>query len=188
MEKAALLGVPVTIYRPGNIGPHRLTGFTNPHDLHQLIEHACLALDCIPQETGWLFEFTPLDLMSAMIVDLASLERPNLRYHLVHPKPLHADDLFSNWLKHGEITRSVPNWRVWREELIRASTQGDCSQGYSERFKMLASAIAQFNTMLSNLTQYEIKHLLQDVPQHCAYYDTPPRFEHFSGVCKRSKN
>ena len=58
VERASAEGLPVTIYRPGNIGPHRQTGYHNPSDLLTLLLSACARLKLAPAHTGGCFGLT----------------------------------------------------------------------------------------------------------------------------------
>ena len=47
-------GLPVCIFRPGNIGHHSVTGTVNPNDFLSLIIKACARLGCAPLAPGWV--------------------------------------------------------------------------------------------------------------------------------------
>ena len=46
--EAVSRGLPVCLYRPGNIGHHSVTGVTNPSDFQSMIVDACAQVDCAP--------------------------------------------------------------------------------------------------------------------------------------------
>lgn len=175
VEEAIRLGLPATIYRPGNIGPHRATRFSNPRDLHQLIWTACVTTRVVPLNTGWQFELIPVDLMVALILELAELKAPQLRYHLVHPHPLDADQLFNDWLALGRAARGVDGWREWRAELARA--EGDLQA--RQQLRVLASALSSFNKQLTDHPAYSLEHLRRDLPLRADYFDHPPELNEF---------
>ena len=68
---AASRGLPVCIYRPGNIGHHSGTGTVNPNDFLSLIIKACARLGCAPQAPDWFFEMTPADFVAAAITKIS---------------------------------------------------------------------------------------------------------------------
>ena len=53
---AASRGLPVCIYRPGNIGHHSRTGIVNPNDFLSLIVRACARLGCAPLVQDWFLK------------------------------------------------------------------------------------------------------------------------------------
>jgi len=162
MEEAAALGLPVTVYRPGNIGPHRSANHRNPDDLSTLILQACEELQSAPLGTGWRFEMTPVDVMSDLILSIAELSEPCPRYQLVHPHPIEAEALFSlcesrAWLKAGR----AQDWGAWRAQLL-SSERGS--------HKLLASSLPYFNELLTDRVEYSIENIKADLPERSAYY------------------
>ncbi|MBW2555881.1 MAG: thioester reductase domain-containing protein, partial [Deltaproteobacteria bacterium] len=70
--EAVSRGLPVCLYRPGNIGHHSGTGVTNPSDFQSMIIDACAKVKCVPDKSDWAFELTPVDLLVKSIVLFAS--------------------------------------------------------------------------------------------------------------------
>ena len=64
-------GLPVCMFRPGNIGHHSVTGVVNPNDFITLIIKACLRVNCAPVAADWSFEMTPVDFVCAAIAKIA---------------------------------------------------------------------------------------------------------------------
>ena len=69
--QAASRGLPVCVFRPGNIGHHSATGAVNPNDFLSLIIKACARLGCAPLVPGWFFEMTPVDFLATAITKIA---------------------------------------------------------------------------------------------------------------------
>jgi thioester reductase-like protein len=69
--EAVARGLPVCLFRPGNIGHHSITGVVNPNDFQFLIIDACTKIKCAPDNDKWAFEMTPVDFLVKAIVRLA---------------------------------------------------------------------------------------------------------------------
>ena len=72
MWEAVSRGLPVCLYRPGNIGPHSVTGKGNPRDLQGMIIDACSKVGYAPSDVNWHFEMTPVDTLVKAIVRFAA--------------------------------------------------------------------------------------------------------------------
>jgi amino acid adenylation domain-containing protein/thioester reductase-like protein len=70
--EAVARGLPVCLFRPGNIGHHSITGTVNPNDFQFLIIDACTKIKCAPDNDNWAFEMTPVDFLVKAIVRFAS--------------------------------------------------------------------------------------------------------------------
>ena len=69
--EAVARGLPVCLFRPGNIGHHSITGVVNPNDFQFLIIDACTKIKCAPDNDKWAFEMTPVDFLVKAIVRFA---------------------------------------------------------------------------------------------------------------------
>ena len=157
-------GIPVTIYRPGNIGPHRQTAYTNPDDMITLILDGCIQGQAAPRETGWRFELTPVDLVAEMIIEAACLVEPADIYHIVNPLPFEADHLFAEWYEQGQIKSLHSSWRDWRSELL-------CSAEPVHR--VLGASLVSFDELLKTNPHFSIDHLCRDLPSQAAQFEKP---------------
>lgn len=93
-EEAVAAGVPVAVYRPANIGPHRATGAGNADDYQTWVWAACLRLGCVPMGTPWLFEFTPVDHLLTTWRRLADGAPWGGVFHLLQTDPVRGDTVF----------------------------------------------------------------------------------------------
>ncbi len=168
MSQAASLGLPVTVYRPGNIGPHQVTQYNNPDDLSALIWGACAREGRAPQDTGWHFEVSPVDVISTMIVGIAQLNSPRAYYHLVHPITLDADQLFAEWRAKGWLSAEEITWREWRKLLMSSSDPAS---------RVLGASLHHFNQLLTSEDRFSVKHLTVDLPECSHFYEVPPSLE-----------
>ena len=107
-------GLPVCIYRPGNIGHHSRTGAVNPNDFLSLISKACARLGCVPRAPDWFFEMTPGDFLVAAITKISDDPKHLGRvYNVVQQAPVPADQVFARMESHGHVTERV-SLRDWK--------------------------------------------------------------------------
>lgn len=69
--EAAERGLPVSVFRPGNIGHHSVSGAANPSDLQYILLEACLDLRFTPRKPEWAVELTPVDHLVRALVRFA---------------------------------------------------------------------------------------------------------------------
>jgi thioester reductase-like protein len=116
VEQARSRGLPVTIFRPGHITGHSLTGMCNAQDFLHTMVLACSKIGSAPDlEEG--MDVTPVDYVSQAIVRLS--RRPEClggTYHLVNPHPLRLPVLMDWLMRSGVEVETVP-FPVWREKL-----------------------------------------------------------------------
>ena len=88
VREAAGRGLPVSVYRPGNVSGHSETGASNPRDLLGAVIVESMRLGCAPEIEGWRMEMTPVDFVAAAILHLASeTAAQGGTYHLANPEP-----------------------------------------------------------------------------------------------------
>src|SRR5215204_2782369 len=96
VREAGKRGLPVNVYRPGNVSGHSKTGASNPRDLLGAVIVESLRLGCAPEIEGWRMEMTPVDFVAASILQLASDPAAHGgTYHLANPDPPSADEVFA---------------------------------------------------------------------------------------------
>lgn len=114
MWSAVSRGLPVCMFRPGNIGHHSATGVVNPNDFQTLIIKACLRSGCVPIAPDWLFEMTPVDFLATAITRIAADPKHlgNV-YNIVEQHPVSGDQVFDYMINSGYATErvSLPEWR-----------------------------------------------------------------------------
>ncbi len=130
--QAAERGLPVAVYRPGNISGHSTSGASNPSDFQGALIAESLRLSSAPRVDGWRMEMTPVDFVSHAICHLAS-EPDNLGqvFHLADPNPVPAERVFT-WLEEMGYPLErldYPRWleavRESRSASPRLATDGD---------------------------------------------------------------
>lgn len=85
---AASRGLPVCIFRPGEIAGSSETGHLNRSDILSILFYAMLGMKCLP-ELETTVDFIPVDMLSRLIVRIASKPESIGRvYNMVHPEPV----------------------------------------------------------------------------------------------------
>ena len=144
-------GLPVCMYRPGNIGHHSGTGTGNPNDFLLLILKACARLSSAPHAPDWFFEMTPVDFLVSAISRIA--DDPNHLgrvYNVVHQDPVPADEVFGLMERNGHITERVP-LTEWKSKLQETADHDDDLE-----LKMLLRSLDSVEPYLSDISAYDI--------------------------------
>lgn len=118
--RAAERGLPVSVYRPGNLSGHSGTGASNPRDLMGAVIVESLRLGAAPEVEGWMMEMTPVDFVAGAILHLASESAAiGGTYHLAESDPIPATDVFDYLEELGYPLRRMP-YEEWIEA-VRAA-------------------------------------------------------------------
>ncbi|HEX2183846.1 MAG TPA: amino acid adenylation domain-containing protein, partial [Rubrobacteraceae bacterium] len=125
VQEAAGRGLPVRVYRPGNISGHSVTGTSNPRDFLGALIAESLRIGAAPEIKGWRMEMTPVDFVAETICHLAGEpDAPGRVFHLANPDPPPASEVFS-WLEDlGYRVEHLP-YPEWLEAQREASQQDD---------------------------------------------------------------
>ena len=119
-------GLPVCLYRPGNIGHHSVTGASNPNDFQSMIIDACMKVGCAPDKDKWAFEITPVDFLVKSIVLFAS--KPShfgQVFNVVQNDAVPARTVFDLLLEMKFISSYV-SFDEWKSKLYtKAEKEGD---------------------------------------------------------------
>ena len=118
--EASERGLPVNVYRPGNVSGHSETGSSNPRDLLGAVIVESLRLGCAPEIEDWRMEMTPVDFVAGAMLDIAS--NPDSyggTYHLANPDPSPADEIFDLLEEQGYQLERVP-YDEWLQRMDAA--------------------------------------------------------------------
>ena len=144
-------GLPVCIFRPGNIGHQSSTGTVNPNDFQSLIIKACARSGCAPLVPDWRFEMTPVDFLVAAITKLSD-EPAHLGkvYNAVQQDPVTADRVFAHMENRGYVTErvSLGDWKSRLQEL--ADRENDLELG------VLVRSLDSVEGYLSDTSTYDV--------------------------------
>ncbi len=109
-------GLPISIYRPGQITGHSINGISNTKDLFARFIKGCIQLGCAPEIDNTI-EMVPVDYVSSAIINL-SMEHPmaSKNYHLINENRIPYSDII-DWIRYrGYQLRLVP-YNKWLSEL-----------------------------------------------------------------------
>ncbi len=144
-------GLPVCLYRPGNIGHHSGTGTGNPNDFLLLILKACARLGSAPHAPDWFFEMTPVDFLVSAISKIANdPDHLGRVYNVVQQDPVPADKVFDLMERNGHITERVP-LAEWKVRLQETADHDDDLE-----LKMLLRSLDSVEPYLSDTSVYDI--------------------------------
>ena len=135
VQEAAGRGLPVSVYRPGNVSGHSESGASNPRDLLSAVIVESTRLGYAPEIEDWHMEMTPVDFVAAAILHLASEEAAQgVAYHLANPDPPPADEVFDRMEEQGYPLERLP-YDEWLERIDAAlpeeGSPGEVLQGAS---------------------------------------------------------
>ena len=117
VREAAERGLPVNVYRPGNVSGHSETGASNPRDLLGAVIVESLRLGYAPEIEDWRMEMTPVDFVAGALLHIAS--DPGAyggTYHLAHPEPPPADEVFDLLEERGYPLERFPH-KEWLQRI-----------------------------------------------------------------------
>ena len=124
--EAVSRGLPVCLYRPGNIGHHSITGVSNPNDFISMIIDACMKLKCAPDEDKWAFEMSPVDfLVKSMVLFASEPTHFGQVFNVVQNDPVPARLVFDMLLEMKLISKyvSIDKWKT--RLYTKAKKEGD---------------------------------------------------------------
>ena len=153
-------GLPVCMFRPGNIGHHSVTRVVNPNDFIALIIKACLRVNCAPVTAGWFFEMTPVDFVCTAIAKIADAPGHfgNV-YNVVQQAPIPANDVFTDMRDKGWVADLAP-LDEWRSRLEAAADSEDDLE-----LKLLAQSLDSVEPYLTDTSVYDISRFSQVLRQ-----------------------
>ena len=153
-------GLPVCIFRPGNIGHHSATGAVNPNDFLSLIIKACARIGCAPSAPDWFFEMTPVDFLATAIARIADdTKHFGKVYNVVQQAPVPADLVFAYMESQGYVRESVPI-EDWKSRL-----EGTADREEDMELKVLARSLESVEGYLADTSVYDISQFTKTVSE-----------------------
>ncbi len=148
--QAASRGLPVCVFRPGNIGHHRVTGAVNLNDFQYHILDACLKIGCAPAHEAWMFEFTPVDFLAQAIVRFAhDAIHFGQVYHVVQTAPVSARVVFDALMQKKHLSRYV-SAETWAAQL-HAKAKAD----RDDMLSVIAQSLPDIEAVLTDQNIYD---------------------------------
>jgi len=86
-------GIPIAVYRLGEVMPHSGTGVPNPRGLTELLVHACLRVG-MTFSSPIVTDYTPVDQVAGLVVAGLRAEATGY-FHLLAPRPVRFNSLLS---------------------------------------------------------------------------------------------
>ena len=128
VREAAGRGLPVAVYRPGNISGHSETGSSNPKDFLGAMISECVRVGSAPKIDGWRVEMTPVDFVSGAILRLA--DDPGAAgktFHLANPNPPSAERVFG-WIEDLGYDLKRTDYPDWLETIRSSPTETEAGE------------------------------------------------------------
>ncbi|XP_059147349.1 uncharacterized protein LOC131935076 [Physella acuta] len=148
-------GLPVTIYRPGNLSGDSKKAYWNPQDFTLLLLQACAKTGLAPN-LDWSMEMTPVDFAASVIVKLTQYPDCALgkTLHLVNDKPMKSKQVFQ-WMNSHGFPLQLLDFDEWKVRVIQelASTNGSSTPSVEAMEPVLESYIGDAH-FLPNLSTY----------------------------------
>ncbi len=143
LGEAAARGLPVAIYRPGEVSGDSRTGTSDLSHLASALLKGSLQAGIFPAIDSFL-DAAPVDYVAQAIVFLMTQRQPLGRvFHLCNPRPMHAHDAYQ-WLRqHGYIFDVLP-FDQWRWRIFN-------SPGFAQ------NALYPFAAMLEEFTELSLQ-------------------------------
>ena len=122
VTKAKDRGLPVVIYRPGNIGGDATNCFWNPQDMNLAILQAITSTNSAP-DLDWFLEVTPVDFIAQFIVacikDIGAVHGKN--FNLVQPNALDNKTLYK-WMHNYGYNLNIQPMAKWLTEVQKSDS------------------------------------------------------------------
>ncbi len=116
VRQAEERGLPVSVYRPGNISGHGYSGASNARDFITALMVGAIRLGSAPEMSGWMIEMTPVDFVSGAILEISDRPREwGQTFHLANPERVSAGELFG-WLEEIGYPMERLNYSEWLKE------------------------------------------------------------------------
>ncbi|XP_071951852.1 uncharacterized protein [Antedon mediterranea] len=166
--KAKSRGLPVVIYRLGNLSGDSTTAYWNPLDSNLLAIQGIAATHTAP-DIDWQIEMTPVDFVSSVIVNMTQ----NLMccvgkvFHIVNPNRVDANLLYQTMRNLGYPIKVV-SFEEWGEEIELLSNG-------SEETRMLGQALDGINKnpeFFQDKSQFDMRYLREMLDEWQIQYPT----------------
>lgn len=160
IAKAGQKGLPVAIYRLGNMSGDRKKAYWNPQDLTLMIMQVSAKFGLAP-DVDWDMEMTPVDFAAEFIVRCTyNLEAiVGKTYHIINDAPLPSRWTFEWMNAHGFPLQIVP-YKQWRTRTMKQLAKRDNEKFCASLQRMLDSYLTDAS-FFSNLCTYQTENLKQ---------------------------
>jgi len=112
-------GLPIKVFRPGNITGHSITGACKPNNNHIfLLLKGCIQLGCAPN-WDFLIEMTPVDIVARVLVEESLRGKTKDKfsvYNLHNPLTISFQDFINSFCK-DKYNIEIVDQEVWKNHL-----------------------------------------------------------------------
>ncbi len=130
VAEARRRGLPVNIYRPGNITGHSVTGAANTNDIMHTLMLGILHVGSVP-EINIQIDLTPVDFVADAIVHISRKQAClDNEFNLLNHKPLKLHGM-AKWLQANDFAIRVSSLREWRAASGRVGRQRSRRSGWT---------------------------------------------------------
>ncbi|XP_052077190.1 uncharacterized protein LOC127715191 [Mytilus californianus] len=161
ISRAGQKGLPVVIYRLGNMSGDRKQAFWNPQDFTLLVLQACSKYGFAP-DVDWDMEMTPVDFAAEFIVrctyNLSTILGKT--YHIINDQPLHSRWVFEWMNAHGYPIKIVP-FSEWKTRILEESQKNGSNGSFAANIQRLLESYLTSPDFFSNLSTYKTDNLKQ---------------------------
>jgi amino acid adenylation domain-containing protein/thioester reductase-like protein len=187
VQQARQRGLPVVIYRPGNIGHHSQTATANPNDFQTLMIRGCLAAGLAPEASAWNFEMTPVDFLTNAMVRFANDQELNGGiFHVVQNPTVPACRVFEHLLKGNHIQKIVP-LQEWLDRLQQIAHESEDS-----KLEVFVNSVEDVEGYLTDVSRYDNQKFSAALDKHQlgrpladeAYYSLLAQLTTTQDICK----
>jgi myxalamid-type nonribosomal peptide synthetase MxaA len=167
LGQAAERGLPVAIYRPGEVSGDSRTGFSDLSHLASAFVKGNLQAGIFPALDSFL-DLTPVDYVGEAIAHLMTRTDPlGHIYHLCNPQSLHARDTY-DWLLAQGYQFDVLAFDEWRWRILSAE---DFAENALYPFAAILEEFAEHNLQLPLWDTTRAKESLAAIGVHCPPVD-----------------
>ncbi|KAK3100605.1 hypothetical protein FSP39_022476 [Pinctada imbricata] len=163
ISRAGRRGIPVTIYRLGNMAGDSKMGHWNPQDFTLMMLRACSKYGLAP-DVDWHMEMTPVDFAAEFIVKMTHHLQQGLGkiFHVINDRPLSSRMIFEWMNAHGYPLEILP-FKEWKERILKEITNAGNEQEENQLMRILESYASDAN-FLEDLSTFKADNLHQILP------------------------
>lgn len=169
VRRAGQRGIPVTIYRLGNMSGDSKTASWNPQDFTLILLQACTKLGKAPA-VDWHMEMTPVNFAANFIVKMIknSSQALGKTFHIINDKPIQSRWVFE-WMNANGYPLKIVSFEEWRKSVLDLNGNGN---GFLHRLMESYITSSDFFTTLSTYKADNLHAVLSQLGLQYPYIDS----------------
>ncbi|KAK3605427.1 hypothetical protein CHS0354_007509 [Potamilus streckersoni] len=181
VRQAGKRGLPITIYRLGNMAGDSKNAYWNPADFTLLMLKVCAELKMAP-DVDWDMEMTPVDFAAEFIIQM--IKNPTLSlgktFHIVNDKPLKARLVFE-WMNANGYPVQIVSYDEWTNRVC------EVYEG-QQLHKLVENYVGgpSFFTSMSTYQTDQLKQTLKSLQMEYPYTDRIMINNYFTNLAKHN--